>query len=149
MGHKAHFADSLCQAHALSHSLIHMARDSPGKLELPTQTLRYEAMRDLLFAFPFFTMSIDSNTKRDMVTQMMDFENCDLDEQQTIELFQQLIDSRTVWHLQGFYGQMASELIRNGCCQLSEESQQDAYGNTVPSRLKAAENSQAHQTSES
>ena len=94
-------------------------------------------------------MSIDSNTKRDMVTQMMDFENGDLNEQQTIELFQQLIDSGTVWHLQGFYGRMASELIRNGYCQLSEESQQDAYGNTVPSRSEADENSQTHQTSES
>ena len=148
MGHKAHFADSLCQAHALSHSPILMARDPPGKLDLPTRKLRYQATLDLLFTFPFFTMSIDSNTKRDMVTQMMDFENGDLDEQQTIELFQQLIDSGTVWHLQGSYGRIASELIRNGYCNRSEESHQDAYGNKVSSR-EADENSQAHQTSES
>ncbi len=146
MGHKAHFADSLCQVNALSHSHIHMARDPPSKLDLPTVELRCQATLDLLFTFPFFNMSIDSNAKRDMVTLMMDFENGDLDDQQTIELFQQLIDSGTVWHLQGFYGQMASELIRNGYCQLSEPSHRNAYGNTVPSR-EAAENIHAHQTS--
>jgi hypothetical protein len=78
-------------------------------------------------------MSIDSNPKPDIVTLMMDFENGDLDEHQTIDLFQQLIDSGTVWKLQDF-GRMVSELIRNGFCQLSEESHQDAYGNTVLSR---------------
>ena len=78
-------------------------------------------------------MSINSNLKRDIVTLMMDFENGDLDQQQTIDLFQQLIDSGTVWHLQGCYGRMASELIRNGYCQLGKESHQDAYGNTVAS----------------
>lgn len=94
-------------------------------------------------------MSIDSNAKRDMVTLMMDFENGDLDDQQTIDFFQELIDTGTVWHLQGFYGRMASDLIRNGYCKLGEESHQDAYGNTVPSRDEAAANSLAHQTSES
>ncbi len=93
-------------------------------------------------------MSIDSNSKPDMVTMMMDFENGDLDEHQTIDLFQQIIDSGTVWHLQGFYGRMASELIRNGFCQLSEQSHQDAYGNTVPSRIESATDKNAHQTSE-
>lgn len=94
-------------------------------------------------------MSIDSNVKRDMVTLMMDFENGDLDDQQTIDFFQQLIDTGTVWHLQGFYGRMASDLIRNGYCRLGEESHQDANGNTVPSHNEATANSQAHQTSES
>ncbi len=94
-------------------------------------------------------MSIDSNSKRDMVTLMMDFENGNLDQQQTIDLFQQLINSGTVWHLQGCYGRMASELIRNGYCQLGEESHQDAYGNTVPSRHETASSTEAHQTSES
>ena len=94
-------------------------------------------------------MSIDSNAKRDMVTLMMDFENGDLDDQQTIDFFQQLIDTGTVWHLQGFYGRMASDLIRNGYCRLGEESHQDAYGNTVPNRDEATAINQTHQTSES
>jgi hypothetical protein len=93
-------------------------------------------------------MSINSNPKPDIVTLMMDFENGDLDEHQSIDLFQQLIDLGTVWKLQGLYGRMASDLIRNGFCRLSEESHQDAYGNTVPSRRESATDKYEHQTSE-
>jgi len=52
----------------------------------------------------------------DQVSKIMAFEQCDLDFDQTVELFQELIDSGLVWQLQGSYGRMASSLIENGYC---------------------------------
>ena len=52
----------------------------------------------------------------DQVSQIMAFESGELDEDQTIELFQNLINSGLAWQLQGSYGRMASALIQNGYC---------------------------------
>ena len=52
----------------------------------------------------------------DQVSQIMAFEEGELDEDQTIELFQSLINSGLAWQLQGSYGRMASALIQNGYC---------------------------------
>jgi hypothetical protein len=52
----------------------------------------------------------------DQVSQIMAFESGELDEDQTIELFQSLINSGLAWQLQGSYGRMASALIQNGYC---------------------------------
>jgi len=52
----------------------------------------------------------------DQVSQIMAFESGELDEDQTIELFQELISSGLAWQLQGSYGRMASALIQNGYC---------------------------------
>lgn len=45
------------------------------------------------------------------------FENGALDEDETISLFQDLIDSGMVWKLQGFYGRTARDLIDAGLCE--------------------------------
>lgn len=42
------------------------------------------------------------------------FECGELDETETIELFQGLVDSGACWRLQGFYGRFATELIEQG-----------------------------------
>jgi hypothetical protein len=50
----------------------------------------------------------------DQVSQIMAYEQGELDEEQTIELFQSLLDSGLVFQLQGSYGRMAQALIDAG-----------------------------------
>lgn len=52
----------------------------------------------------------------DVVGDIIAFESGELDDEQTIALFQRLIDDGTVWHLQGSYGRMAQRLIDAGHC---------------------------------
>lgn len=52
----------------------------------------------------------------DQVSQIMAFESGELDEDETIELFQHLIDTGLAWQLQGSYGRTAAALISNGLC---------------------------------
>ena len=47
---------------------------------------------------------------------IMAYEAGELDEQETIDGFQLLIDSGLAWSLQGCYGRMAARLIENGDC---------------------------------
>ena len=42
------------------------------------------------------------------------FEDGELDEEDTIELFQELVDSGLAWQLQGSYGRAAAALIDAG-----------------------------------
>ena len=54
--------------------------------------------------------------KYDEVGAIIAFEQGELDKDQTIELFQHLINSGLVWRLQGFYGRTAEHLINAGYC---------------------------------
>ena len=50
----------------------------------------------------------------DEVGAIMDFESGELDDEGIVELFQHLVDNGHAWILQGFYGRMATALIKSG-----------------------------------
>ena len=50
----------------------------------------------------------------DIVTRLMDYEDGDLDFDQTVALFQDLVNSGLAWSLQGTYGRTAKTLIDYG-----------------------------------
>lgn len=52
----------------------------------------------------------------DNIDKIIAFENGELSEDETIEMFQDLIDTKLVWQLQGFYGRTAANLIDAGVC---------------------------------
>jgi len=47
---------------------------------------------------------------------IMDYEAGELEAEQIIDGFQQLINTGVVWNLQGSYGRMATDLIEAGHC---------------------------------
>ena len=50
----------------------------------------------------------------DVVGQIMAFEEGELDAQQTLELFVELMNSGTINHLQGIYGRTAMSFLMRG-----------------------------------
>lgn len=48
--------------------------------------------------------------------QLIAYEEGDLDIDETIEMFQSLIDTGLAWALQGNYGRVAQRLIDDGYC---------------------------------
>jgi hypothetical protein len=58
--------------------------------------------------------------KYDVVGGIVAWEQDDLDDDQTVELFQHLIDSGLCWQLQGCYGRLAQALIEAGYCHRKE-----------------------------
>lgn len=52
----------------------------------------------------------------DQLDKMIAWENGDLDDDDVVELFQELIDNGMAWKLQGAYGRQAMALINAGLC---------------------------------
>jgi hypothetical protein len=48
------------------------------------------------------------------LNMMIAFEEGELSEEDTIELFQGLVDTGLAWKLQGFYGRTAAQMIKEG-----------------------------------
>lgn len=54
----------------------------------------------------------------DIVSMLMEFDDGTQEPAQTLKMFQHLIDTGAVWKLQGTYGRLATDLIRQGQCHL-------------------------------
>ena len=50
----------------------------------------------------------------DLIEKLMRFEADDMDEAETIDFFQDLVNTGMAWKLQGYYGRMAAHLIDQG-----------------------------------
>lgn len=55
------------------------------------------------------------------ITNIIAYENDELDDFQIINLFQELIDNGMAWTLQGHYGRTAKALIEAGHCHPAED----------------------------
>jgi hypothetical protein len=55
--------------------------------------------------------------KLQLFEMMMEFEEGNLSDAETVDLFQALIDNGMAWTLQGFYGRTAKALIDQGFCR--------------------------------
>jgi hypothetical protein len=54
----------------------------------------------------------------DQIDKIIAYEQGDLDEDATIELFQELVNSGLAWQLQGSYGRTAKSLIDAGLVEV-------------------------------
>ena len=52
-----------------------------------------------------------------MVNKIVCYESGNMDELETVEFFQELINSGLAWKLQGHYGRTAQHLIEEGLCE--------------------------------
>jgi hypothetical protein len=58
----------------------------------------------------------------DLVSKIMAWEGGEMDDDATIEFFQELIDNGMAWTLQGCYGRQAVRLIEAGLCHERERA---------------------------
>ncbi len=56
------------------------------------------------------------------IDKIISYENGELDDEEIISLFQEMIDDGSVWQLQGHYGRTAHALIEAGHCSLPERA---------------------------
>lgn len=63
----------------------------------------------------------------DLASAISDYENGALGFEETVNLFQHLIDTGLAWSLQGSYGRTAVDLIREGYCTHASGAREVAY----------------------
>jgi hypothetical protein len=59
------------------------------------------------------------------INDIVSYENGEMEEEEMIEFFQNLINSGMAWTLQGSYGRMAMRLVEDGFCTLPEQSEEN------------------------
>jgi hypothetical protein len=64
---------------------------------------------------------------KDFLDQMMDYEMGLLNDYDTLEMFSGLVESGTVWSLQGHYGRTATALIEDGWLNRQGEILKELY----------------------
>ena len=88
----------------------------------PSKIVRKEAQAKNTSPFSDQKNKPRTASEYDVVGQMMAYEQGDLGEEETIALFQRLIDSGLVWRLQGHYGRSAKAYLDAGLCHLPGET---------------------------
>jgi len=51
---------------------------------------------------------------KELTQQLIEYEQGELNDSETIQLFQQLVDSGLAWNLQGHYGRTAYAMLQEG-----------------------------------
>lgn len=78
--------------------------------------------------------------KRNTFESMMAWESGESSEEETTELFQDLVNTGQAWRLQGMYGRQAQALLDAGYIHYpkkhTEASSTDFYGNKIPTQSK-------------
>ena len=54
--------------------------------------------------------------KSDVVDKIMEYDSGEMNYEETVDFFQELIDSGLAWQLQGSYGRQAVAFINSGEC---------------------------------
>ena len=58
----------------------------------------------------------------EQIDNIIAYEQGELDDEQTIELFQALVTDGLIWNLQGHYGRTASQMIEAGLIEANKET---------------------------
>jgi hypothetical protein len=67
----------------------------------------------------------------DVTIGIIEYEEGKLNDEQTIELFQHLLDTGMCWSLQGHYGRTAMAMLEAGLLIPPKKPQKDYYGNVI------------------
>lgn len=73
--------------------------------------------------------------KMDVTSMIIEYESGNLSDEDTIKLFQNLVDTGLAWRLQGHYGRTANAMIEAGLIRKPKkstiENKTDFYGNNL------------------
>jgi hypothetical protein len=81
-------------------------------------------------------MTHKKNAKRfDLTSAIIAWESGELSDDETVELFQHLVDTGDAWRLQGMYGRQASAMLEAGLIHppknKNSQNSTDYYGNRL------------------